>query len=100
MDVLNPIQILPAERGWRAAFVNPDTKDIIERPIVAWALCQPSDHTPTGAVRPTGKENSVHGVVHLDGKMVPVGDCTNFVGYLEPGTTLDLFLKMVRSIST
>jgi hypothetical protein len=89
MDVMNPIQILSAERNWRALFVDPLTKEVVERVVVAWALCQPSAQRPL--------ENTIQGVVHLDGKMVLVGDCVNFVVYLEPGTVRDQYLLRPRS---
>jgi hypothetical protein len=96
VDLLNPIQILPVERNWRAIFVDPLTKEVVERVVVAWALCQPSRRPLSGPIAPTGVENSVHGVVHLDGKLVPAGSCTNFVGYLEPWVTRDQYLLRMR----
>lgn len=82
MAISNPTSIIPAEKHWRAAFVNPTTKEMVETPVVAWALCQAE-----------GVNNQVSGIVHLDGKMVPVCDCPNFIGYLEPGVTKAQFLR-------
>jgi hypothetical protein len=96
MEIQNPIQLLPIERNWRAVFVDPLTKEVVERAVIAWALYQPSHLTSTG-MKPTGKENVIHGVVHMDGHMVPAGSCTNFVRYLEPLTTLDQYLLYTTS---
>jgi hypothetical protein len=91
MEIQNPIQLLPIERNWRAVFVDPLTKEVVERAVIAWALYQPSSRTASG-MQPTGRENVIHGVVHMDGQMVPAGNCPTFVRYLEPLTTLDRYL--------
>jgi hypothetical protein len=82
MTLSNPISIIPAEKNWRAAFVNQATKDIFEYPVVAWALCSKE-----------GGHNQVSGIIHMEGKMVPVCDCPNFIGYLEPLVTKAQFLR-------
>lgn len=89
MGGYNPTTLIPAERNWRAAFVNPGTKNIFECIVVAWSLCQKD-----------GELNQVSGIVHWEGKMIPVLECPNFIGYLEPHVTSEQFLRKMNVAKT
>jgi hypothetical protein len=99
MEFLNPIQILPAEKGWRAIFIDPSTKELLERQVVSWALCQPSNRMPSGGARHSGEENLVVGIVFIEGRMLPADDNTTFVAYLEPTMSVDQFLAKAKTTS-
>jgi len=70
------LQLLPATPEWSAAFLEPSSKDVTFRPVLMWALCA------------DGERTKVHGVVCIEGQILPVSDCPAFVGYLDPTLTV------------
>jgi len=86
---VKPIQLVQAMEGWKAIFIDQDSKTVIERIVVAWALCLVYSQLEDGSA--TWK-NQVEGIVQLEGHMKPATESKHFIGYLEPGASVEAFL--------
>ncbi len=82
--------VVPAGLGWRAAFVDTETMDIVEKPVTLWATPEP----PVDELLVPILEKSV-GVVGID--MTHPGNIIElehtFLRYLSPAETLDDVLE-------
>ncbi len=84
MTTFVPRQIIPAAPGTRALFYDEDASDWISDPVVAWALCEDTEHKGWTAV---------HGFAVDTEGVFDVEDASNFERYVLPGEELPDFAE-------
>jgi len=95
VDRYEPLSLLPAAEGWRAAYQDGDA--IIFEPIVMWAVCmhKRAHYLPNG--RKLGKTKRegrvILGMILVEQFIEEACSADNFVCYAEPGLT-ELGLKI------
>jgi len=93
ITVYEPLSMIAAEHGWRAAFIGgpgDDGPGYVAEPLIGWGIFDVTERPAAGQTGPTHHHGrQVHGIVALEDEVnAAPAAAANFWRYLAPGDEL------------